>query len=175
MNLEQLTQGLEGMDPAEVALGAGFAGIIATLMVVGRILWFFISALGYRKMFQKAGESGWKAFIPYYSEFINYKLAWKTKLFWLYLIGSVLIYALPGSDYLVTGLLTWVCMILCLVLAIKLDIRMAKAFGKSKGWGWLLFIFPFVVSLILGYGKAEYIGNTTVKGEADKVETEAEA
>ena len=52
-----------------------------------------------------------------------------------------------------------------LVLDVKLNIRMAKSFGRTKGWGVLLFFFPFIVSLILGYGKAEYIGNTTTKTE----------
>ena len=55
------------------------------------------------------------------------------------------------------------CMIICLVLAVKLNNRVAKSFGKNKGWGVLLLFFPFPVSLILGYGKAEYIGNTTVR------------
>ena len=72
---------------------------------------------------------------------------------------------LPGSDYLITGLTIWACMIIELVLNIKRDIRVAKSFGKGKGWGVLLFFFPFIISLILGYGKAEYIGNTTIKKE----------
>lgn len=133
----------------------------ADVISVGRILCFVVYALGYCKMFQKAGEGGWKAFIPCYSDFIRYKLAWNTKPFWITLISSLLIYFLPGSDYLITGLLIWVCMIVELVINIKLDIRVAKSFGKSKGWGVMLFFFPFIISLILGYGKAEYIGNTT--------------
>lgn len=31
--------------------------------------------------------------------------------------------------------------------------------------GIMLFFFPFIISLILGYGKAEYIGNTAIKKE----------
>ena len=135
------------------------------MISIGRFLWFFVSALGYYKIFQKAGEAGWKAFIPYYNDFVRFKFAWNTKLFWIVLIASLLIYFLPGSDYLITGLSIWVCMIVDLVLNIKLDIRVAKSFGKSKGWGVMLFFFPFIISLILGYGKAEYIGNTTIKKE----------
>lgn len=148
MLIKELTQALETIKPTDV-------------ISIGRIIWFFVSAIGYFKMFQKAGEAGWKAFIPCYNDFICFKFAWNTKLFWIVLVSSLLIYFLPGSDYLLTGLLIWVCMIIELVLYIKLDIRIAKSFGKSKGWGVLLFFFPFVVSLILGYGKAEYVGNTT--------------
>ena len=172
MTSNEFTQALEGMDPTELMLGAGMFGIIATLIFVGRILWFFVAAIGYYKMFQKAGFAGWKALIPYYKNFICYKFSWKTKLFWIYLVCSALIYFLPGSDYLLTGLLTLACAIVALVLDIKLNIRVAKSFGKSKGWGFLLFFFPFIFSLILGFGKAEYIGNTTIKA-AEAVEEPA--
>ena len=152
MIIKELTHALESIKPTD-------------MITIGRILWFFISALGYCKIFQKAGEAGWKAFIPYYNDFVCFKFAWNTKPFWIVLISSLLIYFLPGSDYLITGLLIWGCMIIDLVLNIKLDIRVAKSFGKSKGWGVMLFFFPFIISLILGYGKAEYIGNTTIKTE----------
>lgn len=137
----------------------------ADMISMGRIFCFVVSAFGYCKIFQKADEAGWKAFIPYYSDFVCFKFAWKSKLFLIVLISSLLIYFLPGSDYLISGLLIWVCIIIELVLNIKLDIRVAKSFGKSKGWGIMLFFFPFIISLILGYGKAEYIGNTTIKKE----------
>ena len=141
MTTEEFNQALGAMDPTELALGAGAVGIVATLIFVGRILWFFVSALGYYKMFQKAGESGWKAFIPLYNDFICFKFAWNIKKFWPYVVSSLLIYFLPGSDYLISGLLIWVCMIIELVINIKLDIRVAKSFGKSKGWGIMLFFF----------------------------------
>ena len=35
----------------------------------------------------------------------------------------------------------------------------ALAFGKGKGWAAMLFFFPFIVTLILGFGSAEYLGN----------------
>ena len=152
MIIKELTQALGNMNTSD-------------MISIGHILCFFVSALGYYKIFQKAGEAGWKAFIPYYSDFVRFKLVWNVKPFWIILISSLLIYFLPGSDYLITGLTIWACMIIELVLNIKRDIRVAKSFGKGKGWGVLLFFFPFIISLILGYGKAEYIGNTTIKKE----------
>ena len=132
---------------------------------IGRIILFLVSAVGFCKMFQKAGQAGWKAFIPIYNDFVRFKLAWKTKLFWPFLVSGILVYFLPGSDYLITGLLTLACAVVDLVLSLKLDIRIAKSFGKTKGWGVLMLFFPFIISLILGFGKAEYIGNTTKKTE----------
>ena len=132
---------------------------------IGRIVWFLVSAVGFCKMFQKAGQAGWKAFIPIYNDFVRFKLAWNTKLFWPFLLSGILVYFLPGSDYLITGLLTLACAVVNLVLSLKLDIRIVKSFGKTKGWGVLMLFFPFVISLIFGFGKAEYIGNTTNKTE----------
>lgn len=161
MTMEELTQGLEGMDPVELALGAGFAGIIATLMIVGWIVWYFISAIGYRKMFLKAGEAGWKAFIPYYNNYIRFKFAWNIGPFWPFLVSLLLFQCVSSSNSLPLQLVTLVSGIIFIVFSMKLDIRVAKSFGKTAKWGVLLFFFPFIVSLILGFGKAEYIGNTT--------------
>lgn len=159
--MEEFMQGLEAMDPAELALGAGVLGMLLMLVIIGSVFWFFISAIGYRKMFLKAGEAGWKAFIPYYKSFICFKLSWATKIFWPFLISLLLVQFLPNTEELLMILLNIVAIIVNFVLGIKLDIRVAKSFGKTTGWGVLLFFFPFIVSLILGYGKAEYLGNTT--------------
>ena len=168
MTMEELAQGLEGMDPVELALGAGFAGIIATLMIVGWIVWYFISAIGYRKMFLKAGEAGWKAFIPYYNNYICFKFAWNAKSFWPFLVSLLVFQCTSSSNGILLQLVSLVCGIIFIVFGIKLDIRVAKSFGKTKGWGVLLFFFSFIVSLILGFGKAEYIGNTTKENKASR-------
>ena len=159
--MEELMHGLEAMDPAELALGAGVVGMLLTLAIIGSVCWFFISAIGYRKMFMKAGEAGWKAFIPYYKSFICFKISWAAKIFWPFLISLLLLQFLPNTEELLMILLNLAAIIVNFVLGIKLDVRVAKSFGKTKGWGVLLFFFPFIVSLILGYGKAEYLGNTT--------------
>ena len=37
------------------------------------------------KIFSKAGIAGWKALIPFYNGYLQYKLAWKGSIFWLFL------------------------------------------------------------------------------------------
>ena len=161
MSMEEFVQGLSSMDPMELALGAGVLGAFAVLAALGSIIWYFVSAMGYRKMFMKAGEAGWKAFIPYYKNYICFRFAWNTKIFWAFLATMLVLEFMPGELGIVVDLIKLVCGIVCIVLGIKLDIRVAKSFGKTTGWGVLLFFFPFIVSLILGYGNAEYLGNTT--------------
>lgn len=161
MTSSEFSQALGTMDPTELALGAGLAGIILAFMFVAAILWYFISAIGYYKMFRKAGEAGWKAFIPYYNDYIRFKFSWQTKSFWIYLAVLLIFQLFQNSENLILNVIVIVAGITMLVLGFKLDIRIAKSFGKGTGWGVLLFFFPFIITLILGFGKAEYIGNPT--------------
>lgn len=172
MNLNEFSQELAAMDPTELALGAGLIGILLTLFAVGYIIWFFVSAIGYYKMFQKANESGWKAFIPYYRDYICFKFAWAAKSFWIFLIGLLLFQLFSGHEALLPKIIGVVAGIVFIVMNVKLNIRVAKSFGKSTVWGVLLFFFPFIVSLILGFGKAAYIGNTTVDTFVDEIAAE---
>ena len=168
MNWNEFSQELAAMDPTELALGAGLAGIIATLFAVGSIVWFFVSAIGYYKMFQKTGEAGWKAFIPYYRDYIRFKFAWSVKPFWIFLIGLLVFQALSRSEAILPQFIGLAAGIVFIVMYVKLDLRVAKSFGKSTAWGVLLFFFPFIVSLILGFGSAAYSGNTTVDAFTDE-------
>ena len=165
MNFNELSQELAVMDPAELALGAGFIGILMTLFAVGSIVWYFLSAIGYFKMYKKAGDAGWKAFIPCVNSYVKFKFAWNTKTFWIFLVCLVVFYAFGKSESILLSLPALAAGIAYIVMSFKLDLRVAKSFGKSTGWGVALFFFPFIVSLILGFGKAEYIGNTTVAAE----------
>ena len=159
MDFNELNAALSGMDPAELALGAGFAGIIATLMAVGGLVWFFVSAIGYFKMFRKAGQRSWFAFIPLLREYALFNMAWTVKAF---VISTVMLAVLQISntqENLSLSLLGAVCGIIWIVMQVKLVIRVAKAFGKDGVWAFLLFVVPFIATLILGFGSAKYVGN----------------
>ena len=165
MDFSEMSAALSGMDPAEVALGAGLLGVLGTLVAVGGAVWFFVSAIGYFKMFQKAGQRSWFAFIPLLREYGLFKMAWSVKAF---VISIVMLAALQISgmqEGLILGLLGAVCGIVWIVMQVKLVIRLAKAFGKDGVWALLLFVVPFIATLILGFGSAQYVGNPEAKKE----------
>ena len=58
-------------------------GVFLTL-----IMYVFV-AVGLWKMFEKAGEPGWKAIIPVYNFYVLFKLSWNTLWFWVSLGGSI--------------------------------------------------------------------------------------
>lgn len=51
-------------------------------------------------LFQKAGEKGWKAIIPFYNAYVAYKLFWKKSMFWVTLVIALLISGLTMGVYL---------------------------------------------------------------------------
>ena len=88
------------------------------------------------KIFEKAGEKGWKAIVPFYNMYTMVKIAdgngWKFLLFLIPVVGFI-------YDFI-------------------FSIRLAKSFGKGTGFGIGLVFLPNVFSLILGFGSAEYQG-----------------
>ena len=69
---------------------------------------------------------------------------------------SIFSFVRAGSE---ANVETAVLGIVWIVMQVKLQMRVAKSFGKGKLWGLGLFLVPFVTSLILGFGSAEYLGN----------------
>jgi signal peptidase I len=94
--------------------------------------------IGLYKLFEKAEEAGWKAFVPVYSDVI-----------WLKLIGKPM---------------WWIILTLIPILRtlvkISMDIELAKAFGKYKfGQQAMAVILPFIYYPQIGFDpKTEYKG-----------------
>ncbi len=87
-------------------------------------------------LFSKAGEAGWKAIIPIYNAYIEFKIVYGNG--WKFLLLLV-----P---------------ILNIILAFGFCIRLAHAFGKSTAFGvGLIFLGP-IFMIILAFGDATYQG-----------------
>lgn len=89
------------------------------------------------KIFEKAGEKGWKVLIPLYNTYLLFKIAGR-------------------NGWWMLGLLV---PFLNIVVAIMLALDLAKHFGKSTMFAIFgLILFPYVGSLMLAFGEAEYVG-----------------
>ena len=136
-----------------------------------------LTIAAYWKIFEKAGEKGWKAIIPVYSNYVLYKLVWKKSMFWWNLVlgviagiaGVVFIGALiaagGGADAMMMGGTALISMLVFLatgivsvVINIILYVKMARAYGYGGGFAVGLIFINTVFILILGLGNAEYIG-----------------
>ena len=156
MMTNELITAIEALEPEVV--GGAFLAIFAIFAVatIFCVIRYLLTAIGYSKMYRKADIAPWKAFIPVYNSYNNYKLSWNGKLFFLYAaltVGSTLLgIHTEGFLALVANLVS----LGIIFLAVKQNIKMAKLFGKGAGTGIALLFFPGITSLILGLGKAEF-------------------
>lgn len=102
-----------------------FTTAIAILAIVA--LW---------KIFEKAGEPGWAAIIPFYNVYVLFKITWGSG--WKFLLLLI-----PIAN-IVIGIITMV--------------KLAKAFGKSGGFAVGLIFLSVIFYCILAFDSSTYIG-----------------
>jgi hypothetical protein len=88
------------------------------------------------KVFSKAGQPGWAAIIPIYIVYVMCKVAGRPG-WWLLLM------LIPIVNF---------------IIAIILNVDIAKRFGKGVGFAIGLLFLPFIFWTILGFGSAQYQG-----------------
>ena len=106
-----------------------------------------ISIVAMWKILEKANEPGWKSLIPVYNAYMLFKIAWKTSMFWAMLALGL------GVPVLILA-----AVIAAMVIAIILQVKLAKAFGKSGAFAVGLILLGFIFQCILAFGSAEYTG-----------------
>ena len=156
--MNEMIAQIEAMDPEVLAGGlAVVAGIFAAIFAIG-VIRYLLTAIGYSKMYRKAGEAPWKAFIPVYNTYNNYKISWNGKMFFLSAALYILLTLFNGSAVAALQLAAAAAGVALIVVMVKQNVKMAKLFGKGTGTGIALMFFPGITSLILGLGKAEFQG-----------------
>ncbi|HJA12985.1 MAG TPA: hypothetical protein H9799_08600 [Candidatus Mediterraneibacter merdipullorum] len=116
-------------------MGAAFAGGMILLLLVFMLVMFALCILviiAEWKLFQKAGQPGWAAIVPFYNAYVLTKITWG--IGWLFLLGF-----LPIGN-IVFLILTW--------------IRLARVFGKGGGYAAGLIFLPYIFLPMLAFGKS---------------------
>lgn len=88
------------------------------------------------RIFEKAGEHGWAAIIPFYQNYVLFKITWGQG--WLFLLLFLPI----------------INIVTCIITMIKL----AKAFNKDGAFAVGLIFLNIIFLAILAFGKARYSG-----------------
>lgn len=112
------------------------------------------------KLFQKAGEKGWKALIPFYNIFVSHHLIGMRHTWF---ILDIIFWALEVVLELVEGTPLWVeetffsvAIIVTIISEILHIIRVCYCYSKTELFGFGMFLCPPLFSLILAFGKSEY-------------------
>jgi hypothetical protein len=106
-------------------------GFLVAMLV---IVVFMIAAMW--KIFEKAGQPGWAAIIPFYNAYIILKIVGKPT-WWLILLIIPLVN---------------------IVFAIWTYNMLSKSFGKDEGFTVGLLLLGIIFFPILGFGPAKYLG-----------------
>jgi len=110
--------------------GAFFGG---TVLIV-EIALIVLAIVGLWMTLRKADKPGWGAIIPIYNTYLIIKMAgrpgWWLILFFIPIVNIIIL------------------------LIVALDV--AKNFGHGSGFGVLLWIFPMIMYLVLGFGSSQY-------------------
>lgn len=115
-----------------------------SLSIVISLILAVISIAGYYRIFEKAGEKGWKAIIPVYNLYIMFKITFGKGIMFLLLLIPVV----------------------NVVFDIWYAVKLAKVFDRGVGTIIGIIFVPFVFIPILGFGKAEYKGISDQKEES---------
>lgn len=135
------------------------------------IVIIIISYIGKWKCFEKAGEKGWKAIIPFYNSAILYKISgmnpnWVFVDIASWLMSIIIKMILPNFGTAnITMFLLLAANIFELVLTILVVINFCRSFNKGGGYiAGMLLVSP-IFYMIIGFGNAEYIGPKGIRKE----------
>lgn len=120
----------------------GYYYAYSQLMLLIGVIWLISMAVGiftivcWWKIHEKAGEYGWAAIVPFYCNYVQYKITWGNGWYFLFLL-------IPFAN---------------IVFMIITMIKLANSFGKGGGFCvGLIFLQPIFLG-ILAFGKDRYIG-----------------
>ncbi|HTZ74681.1 MAG TPA: DUF5684 domain-containing protein [Candidatus Aquilonibacter sp.] len=131
-------------DATTNAVGGALAAM-GTMMMLFWLAIVVVFIVGMWKVFEKAGQPGWAAIIPFYNAYILLKIAGRPG-WWL------LLFFIPLVN---------------IAIAIVVAIDVAKAFGQSAVFGVvLLFLLGCIGYLVLGFGNYRYVGPAVARPAA---------
>lgn len=117
-------------------------GIIGLILYLAFIV---VVIAGIWKTFEKAGQPGWAAIVPFYNIYVMTQIA-KKPGWWMVL------FLIP---------------IVSIIIAFILMIEIAKNFGKGAGFGVGLVFLGFIFFPILGFGDAKYLDSEGVDSDSE--------
>ena len=127
---------------------------------------YIIGVIGMFKVFEKCGLEGWKAIIPFYSDYVfSEKVGVPKYVLYFWIAGIVdWVIVMPishsgGFIGILFSLVGFILSIFFIVVRGRFCYWIAKSFGYDVGFAIGLFFLSFVFFLILGFGDAQYRGN----------------
>jgi len=113
------------------------------LFIIVYLLFVVFLIISMWKVFEKAGQPGWAAIVPFYNLYVFTQIVQRPG--WWMLLYFLAIIPIIGS-------------LAVLVIVILDYIKLAEVFGKGGGFATGLILLGFVFIPILAFGDAQYKG-----------------
>ncbi len=126
---------------AALASGGILLALLILLILLGII---FLGILPRWKIYKKAGEPGWASLVPFYNNYVLFKITWGEGILFLLLL-------IPIANFFI-AIITW--------------LKLARSFGKGSGFGVGLVFFPFIFQLVMAFDNSYYIGPDGIPRDA---------
>ena len=149
---------------------AAIMGMGAAVLVISLIMLVLLIVAGWR-IFEKAGEAGWKIFIPVYNAYTYFKISNNVTTFWVYLVLSVITVIVCSilsavsvvTESVMPAYIANILMMLFYIAAAVISIiqcnKLSKAFGCGVGFTIGLILLNPIFSLILAFNSnIRYVG-----------------
>lgn len=122
------------------------------------IVYYIILIVGLWKIFEKAGEEGWKALIPFYNFYILFKIAGVSLYFWIMAACGAIaaISAFIGNFIFITYPISWILTAIASIVLFMMWNSLSQAFGHSLGFALGLWLLNPIFILVLGFGASQY-------------------
>ena len=131
---------------------------IAAWLLTG--LSYLLIMVARRRIFIKAGEKGWKAFIPFYGLFVSHHIIGMKHIWFIldvvFWVIEIVLDTVRGIPLWVEETFFSVAIIITIISEIMHIMKLCYCFTKSELFGIGLFVIPPLFSMILAYDGSEY-------------------
>ena len=172
-------EALENIGQNPYYYGTGYQTIDAISSLI-RLAVAVCTIIGLWKMFDKAGEHGWGAIIPFYNDYLLFKISDIKNWFWSYLVAGLIggicifiaviyfiVYAISAafgaygtSDFASAGgamlalfAIGGICCLFTFIVRIFRAIKLSQAYQLGGGWAVGLILLPWLFYMIIGCSK----------------------
>ena len=157
----ELEQVLSGPDGAEILAGIGaLSGILLFVFATAMII-SVIKLICRWRIFNKAGEKGWKVLIPIYNTYTEFSFTWSARqglLLLAALLISQIITATCAPDSFMQ-IIAFIAAVYAGVVALMQTHKLSLSFGHKFGFTLGLIFLNTIFMLILAFDKnSRYLG-----------------
>lgn len=122
--------------------------------------WWLLLAIANWRVFTKAGEAGWKSFIPILSGHVSYRIAWHPAFYWIGIVLAAAANTLNSMEItrenVFVGMLAVLFAVAYVVITAMQTYKLARAFGKGIGFTIGLIVLEPIFMMIIAFGSARY-------------------